>query len=284
MKKIKILFLIPFVALIFLLNINGVFANNDSITCLYYNEDFKGYQYLEITIDIFKHKDLKLKDESISDVKLKTDKSIHYHRNVTRNYLAYIYPDLNTCPKTIYVDSNPRGLSNTSIAIYGSKELVILDEQGNFKFMPNPGYDDIYEFNCVKNENGQTCESDGNTGGEKYDNYTDTLVSCGNGLLDKIPRQIPKVISILYNVIQVAIPIVLVVFGVLDLMKGITVGKEDEIKKGQKLFIKRLISAALVFFVFVIVKFLISIVADNTSSDIIDCAECFIEKKCDTVW
>ena len=55
----------------------------------------------------------------------------------------------------------------------------------------------------------------------------------------------------------------------------------DEIKKGHQILIKRVIAAGLVFFVFVIIKFFISIVADSTSSKIVECTECFINNKCD---
>ena len=69
-------------------------------------------------------------------------------------------------------------------------------------------------------------------------------------------------------------------------MKSVSAGKEDEMKKGQQLFIKRLISAVLVFLVFLIVKLVISLVAeeektDNKAMRIMQCAECFIDKNCD---
>lgn len=78
--------------------------------------------------------------------------------------------------------------------------------------------------------------------------------------------------------IKIVIPVLLVIFGMLDLFKGITAQKEDEMKKGQQLFIKRLVSAAIIFFVVTIVQLLISLVADDkTESDnIIDCASCFL--------
>lgn len=117
---------------------------------------------------------------------------------------------------------------------------------------------------------------------ETYDNFDkDALVSCGTGTIDNIPEIIPKVVSAAYTIVQVAVPVVLVIMGSLDLFKGISAQKEDEIKKGQQMFIKRMISAALVFFVFVIVKVLISFVADSSSNSIMDCAQCFIENECD---
>ena len=104
-------------------------------------------------------------------------------------------------------------------------------------------------------------------------------VSCGNGLVTGIPPMAPKIINIVYIVIEIAVPILLVIFGSLDFIKPIIAQKEDEIKKNQQIFIKRLIAGALVFFVMVIVRFLISAVAEN--SKVIDCAECFIKNKCD---
>ena len=62
----------------------------------------------------------------------------------------------------------------------------------------------------------------------------------------------------------------------LDLFKGITAQKEDEIKKGQQLFVKRLISAVLIFFVIVIVKLLISVAAGDDEPTLMNCANCFI--------
>ena len=118
-------------------------------------------------------------------------------------------------------------------------------------------------------------------GAEGYNNFDpNALTSCGGGLLTNIPTAITKIVRYGYIIIQVAVPVVLVVMGSLDLFKGITAQKEDDIKKGQQMLIKRLISAAVIFFVFAIVKILISFAADNTGSRIIKCAECFLENKC----
>ena len=118
-------------------------------------------------------------------------------------------------------------------------------------------------------------------GAETYNNYSPATVSCGDGLLTSIPNAIPKVVSIAYTILQIAVPVILVVTGSLDLFKGLSAQKEDEIKKGQQMFVKRLIAAALIFFVFVIVKVVVSFVADGDSVAIMECAECFINHNCD---
>lgn len=92
-----------------------------------------------------------------------------------------------------------------------------------------------------------------------------------------LDSKIPNTVHTIIVVIKIAVPVILVIMGSLDLFKGVTASKEDEIKKGQQMFIKRLISAAIVFFVISIVQLLVSFVADGTEkANIMECANCFI--------
>lgn len=112
---------------------------------------------------------------------------------------------------------------------------------------------------------------------ERYNNYkTDTPIVCGNA---DIPSFLPSLVSTIYKLLQVLVPILLIIFGMIDLLKGITAQKEEEVKKGQQMFIKRLISGALVFFVFALVKLVISLTADS-GNVIIECVECLISNIC----
>ena len=107
-------------------------------------------------------------------------------------------------------------------------------------------------------------------------------VSCGSaeGITD-IPAKIPELTSFFINVAQVATAVILVIMGIIDLFKGITAQKEDEMKKGQKMFIKRLTVAGLVFSVVMVVKLLIGIVSNNTTnSNIVSCIDCFVNNSC----
>ena len=63
----------------------------------------------------------------------------------------------------------------------------------------------------------------------------------------------------------------------LDLGKAVMAQKEDEIKKGQQTFFKRLIAAAIVFFVFIIVKLLINLLAGDDGKGIIDCLDAILK-------
>jgi len=107
--------------------------------------------------------------------------------------------------------------------------------------------------------------------------YAANIAGCDSFLgksLD-IDAKIANTVHIIVLVIQIVVPVVLVVFGMIDLLKAVIAGKDDEIKKSQMTFVKRLIAAAIVFFVFVIVKLLISFVADD-SKNMMNCVNCFI--------
>jgi len=92
---------------------------------------------------------------------------------------------------------------------------------------------------------------------------------------------LPNILSTIVTLIKIGVPILLIVFGMLDLGKAVMAQKEDEIKKGQQTFIKRLIAAAIVFFVVFIVQLLLGIVApkgDNTN--MWDCFNCLVNNTC----
>lgn len=122
-----------------------------------------------------------------------------------------------------------------------------------------------------------------NLDSESYSNLETKFYSCGSGFINHIPRYVPKLVNIVYLVIQVAVPIVLVIVGMINLLKAVTSSKEDDMKKAQMLFVKQLIYGALVFFAFVLTKLVISVAADaSDKSRIIDCTNCFVngEKYC----
>ena len=68
--------------------------------------------------------------------------------------------------------------------------------------------------------------------------------------------------------IKIAIPIVLIVFGMLDMGKAVTSGKDDEIKKQLMAFMRRAIAAVLVFFVPTIVGMIMNMVNDAVTNGI----------------
>ena len=99
----------------------------------------------------------------------------------------------------------------------------------------------------------------------------------GNNI--EVNQQIPQLVHTVIVVLKIAVPIILIILGMIDLLKGVTASKEDEIKKRQNMFFKRLIAAVLVFFVITVVQLVISFF-DTDKENIMDCANCFINNKC----
>ena len=88
----------------------------------------------------------------------------------------------------------------------------------------------------------------------------------------------PYIISTLITLIKIIVPILLIIFGMLDLGKAVVAAKEDEIKKGQQTFIKRAITAVIVFFAIQIVQIVINFVSSK-DPNVVNCFNCFVNGK-----
>jgi len=102
----------------------------------------------------------------------------------------------------------------------------------------------------------------------------DTEYTCGGTNLI-FSGTFPYIVSTIVTLIKIAVPILLIIFGMLDLGKAVVAAKEDEIKKGQQTFIKRAIAAVIVFFVIQIVQIVVRFVSGN-DQNIAGCFNCFI--------
>ena len=100
-----------------------------------------------------------------------------------------------------------------------------------------------------------------------------------------VPNVLFNVVSTIITGIKIVVPILLIIWGMLDFAKSVVAKKEEDIKKYQKAFVSRLISALVVFLIIFIVQLavnLISGVEDSTNpdgttvSDIWSCSKKFI--------
>ena len=85
-------------------------------------------------------------------------------------------------------------------------------------------------------------------------------------LLDMCDNLLPLVRLIRHGIIpivQIGIPIILIVLGMLDLGKAVVASKEDEIKSAQKLLIKRAIYAIAIFFIVLIVQVVFGLLSSD---------------------
>lgn len=108
-------------------------------------------------------------------------------------------------------------------------------------------------------------------------------VSCGNETvgIKGIPARLVSLVNTIIKILYIAAPILLIILGMIDFGKGIMGQKEDEIMKGRKIFVKRLIAAVLVFLVVMIVKWGVRFVNESSeNSGISSCIDCFISGKC----
>ena len=114
-----------------------------------------------------------------------------------------------------------------------------------------------------------------------YCNVVNLLyVGCGGA--SDIPEQVPALISFAVNLLKIATPIILIFISIITLLKALTAGKEDEIKKAQSSLIKKIIASVMVFFVISIVQFIVSKVAsDRDYKGITECFNCFLNNKCE---
>lgn len=95
-----------------------------------------------------------------------------------------------------------------------------------------------------------------------------------NNVCGAIDNNLAELIHTLIVIIKFGVPILLIIFGMLDIAKGVIASKEDEIKSGQHMFIKRLISAFLVFFVVAIVQLSIGLADDKNDENESDAWKC----------
>ena len=100
-----------------------------------------------------------------------------------------------------------------------------------------------------------------------------------------VPNVLFNLVATIIKGIKIVVPILLIIWGMLDFTKSIVAKKEDDIKKYQKAFVSRLISALVVFLIIFIVQLAVNLVSgveDSTNedgttiSDVWSCSKKFI--------
>ena len=86
-----------------------------------------------------------------------------------------------------------------------------------------------------------------------------------------IPSEIANTIGTVYNILLIAVPVMVVLFGVIDFVKAVASGKADDISKNTSTFIKRLITGIIVFFVLALVKLVVNLVQTDNTNGVADC-------------
>lgn len=102
-------------------------------------------------------------------------------------------------------------------------------------------------------------------------------IACGNN--KKFPTIIGTMISILYIVIRILVPLLLVISGIISFFKATLSSKtEDSIDKAKKSIVKNITAAVIIFFIASILNFVIRLVA-GTNNSFISCVNCMLHPK-----
>ena len=95
-------------------------------------------------------------------------------------------------------------------------------------------------------------------------NGTETVVS-GVGFCAQTAN-IWQIVGYVLLVFKIVIPILLIIFGIIDLGKAVIASKDDEIKKATGSLVKRAIAAVIIFLLPTIVTFIMGVISDFTNS------------------
>lgn len=105
-------------------------------------------------------------------------------------------------------------------------------------------------------------------------------VACGS--VYNIPRELPQLTSLFFNIIKIMAPIALIIKALIDLLKGMAASKEDEIIKARSKIFKRLVPALTIFFLIMILQVVFGIIGTNEEASTFNkCATCFLSNNCE---
>lgn len=102
-------------------------------------------------------------------------------------------------------------------------------------------------------------------------NFLDTIDTTQE-LCDSL-RPVLRIVGYVLLLIKIAVPIILIVVGIVDLMNAVSQKKDDDIKKAQQLLVKRVIAAVMVFLVATLVSIVMRLVGNSAYTKCMDCID-----------
>lgn len=98
---------------------------------------------------------------------------------------------------------------------------------------------------------------------------------------EPVPDFIIKTVAYIIEFIRIGVPLLLVIFGMVDLAKAVVAKEDKDMKKYQMLFLRKLLAGALVFFVISVTTFMLRVIdsaeTDGRSTDDYEALECIQE-------
>ncbi len=95
-------------------------------------------------------------------------------------------------------------------------------------------------------------------------------------------KSIWKLVGKVFFIFKIVIPLLIILFGMIDLGKAVVAAKDDEIKKSVKSLAMRAVAGVVIFFIPTLVGFIFGIVDefDEVTSDYDICAKCVSSWNC----
>lgn len=106
---------------------------------------------------------------------------------------------------------------------------------------------------------------------------SDGCMKCGDAL---IPNKLVVFSAKLIGFIQIIVPIIIIVTGMIELLKAIIASDEKKMDESKGSLIRKFIAGIAIFLVFVIVKFAFNLLGNVTANEYLNCATCFINEDC----
>lgn len=109
---------------------------------------------------------------------------------------------------------------------------------------------------------------------------TSTIATVKCGSMEGIPAALPQFIKNIINIVKIAVPIILVIMGMMDFAKAVVSSDEKSMKESQTKFIKRVIAAVVIFLVVTVVQLVFRIINTDDTNEMAACIDCFINGDC----
>ncbi len=87
-------------------------------------------------------------------------------------------------------------------------------------------------------------------------------------------KDIWRFVGSIVNILQIAIPVIIILLGTIDLGKAVMAGEDKKIKEAQKMLLMRLIYGVAIFFIVLIIQIVFGLLGsdkDTTSSACFSC-------------
>jgi len=117
-----------------------------------------------------------------------------------------------------------------------------------------------------------------------YNKEEDTLTDLEKQFCTGAVQGVFTTLGWVFFILKILIPLILIIFGSIDLFKAVIASKDDEIKKSVKTLLIRAVAGIIIFFVPTFINFIVSVIDDDNvyNGDFADCTKCMLDPNDET--